>query len=371
MNKVISFIKKDAVLFISIILAVISCFFVVPDAQYLSYIDLRTLALLFCLMVAVAGFTDAGLFSLCANRLLKMSHTCRGVVAALTLLCFFFSPFITNDVALITFVPFAITVLTLAHRSELIPITVVLQTVAANMGSCLTPIGNPQNIYIYSISDLSFGEFFLSLLPFGAVTLIFLLVCLLFIKRESLEQSNTAAAKLNCKKTVFYAFLFVISLLSVLKVVDYRICFVLIAIALLIFDRSIFLKVDYSLLITFVGFFVFVGNMGRLPFFREQIELLLQSKEVFSSALISQVISNVPAALLLSGFTENLTALLIGVNIGGLGTLIASMASLISYKFVASSLPSKKGYYFLLFSVVNFVLLAVMLLLNLIINGGF
>ncbi len=367
MNKIISFIKKEVVLCVSVLLAIVSMFFVAPNANYISYIDFKTLALLFCLMAVMAGLKKAGVFSFCANTLLKRTSSARGIQAVLVLLCFFFSALITNDVALITFVPFAITVLTLAKRTDLLPMTVVLQTIAANMGSCLTPIGNPQNIYLYSISDIGFSDIFIAMLPYAAVTLLALTVCIMCTKASPIIYTQTEQKPIDIKLAVIYLLLFVISLLGVLKLLNYLICLAAVLILLLVFDKRTVLAVDYSLLFTFVGFFIFVGNMGNIPFLRELIELLLKGKEILFSALASQIISNVPAALLLSGFTDKFTDLIIGVNIGGLGTMIASMASLISYKYIAHTAPRQKGKYFLIFTLLNFLLLAIMLLLSFII----
>lgn len=364
MLKIISFIKRESVLCISWILAIISVFFAPKNTDYLSYIDFKTLALLFCLMAVMSGFSSVGLFDFCANRLLQKAKSTRTVQLILILLCFFFSAVITNDVALITFVPFAITVLTLAKKTDLIPITVILQTVAANMGSCLTPIGNPQNIYIFSISELSFSDFLLLMLPYSTITLAILLLCLLFTKNSSTNVSENGTLCVDTKSALFFSLLFILSVLAVFKIINYIICFIIVAAALLIFKRKILLKIDYGLLFTFVGFFIFVGNMGNIPFVHNLIEEALYGKEVVFSALISQVISNVPAALLLSGFTDNMSGLLVGVNIGGLGTLIASMASLISYKYVAVNMPDKKGKYIILFSIINFALLILMVLIN-------
>lgn len=364
MSRIASFVKRETVLCISWFLAVFSLFFAPQNADFLSYIDFKTLALLFCLMAVMAGFSSAGIFEFCAGSLLKKTKSIRSVQLTLILLCFCFSAIITNDVALITFVPFTITVLTLAQKTQLIPITVILQTVAANMGSCVTPIGNPQNIYIFSISNLSIRDFALIMLPYSAVTLAVLLLFLLFSKNYSTQTMTESLTAVNIKDTVFFSLLFIISVLAVFGVVNYILCFILVLSALLIFKRKIILKIDYSLLLTFIGFFIFVGNMGNVPLIKELIEKMLLGKEVVFSALISQLISNVPAALLLSGFTDNMQNLLIGVNIGGLGTLIASMASLISYKYVAVALPDKKGKYVVLFSIINFVLLIIMLLIN-------
>ncbi|MBO5201010.1 MAG: citrate transporter [Clostridia bacterium] len=361
MKKAIDFIKTEPVLVIALALAAISAFFIPPDAAYFSYIDFKTLALLFCLMAVMAGLSAAGFFTRLAEALLRRVTTVRGVVASLTLLCFFFSSLITNDVALITFVPFAIIALRLADRADLIPITVILQTIAANMGSCLTPIGNPQNMYLYNISGLGFLEFFLTMLPWAALSLVFLLVALLFIKNGPIAALQGERAPLYLRAIPVYAVVFALCLLSVLRLVHFGICLGVTLAVLLLFDRGIFKKIDYSLLLTFIGFFIFVGNMGRIPAVRDMISTLLQGREVIFSAAISQVISNVPAALLLSGFTESFDLVLIGVNIGGLGTLIASMASLISYKFVARELPHKKGRYLAVFTALNLLLLAILL----------
>ncbi len=364
MSRIMSFIKRESVLCISWVLAIVSLFFAPKGTNLLACIDFKTLALLFCLMAVMVGFSTSGLFDFCANRLLEKTKSTRGIQLTLVLLCFFFSAIITNDVALITFVPFSITVLTLAKKSNLIPFTVVLQTVAANMGSCLTPIGNPQNIYIFSISKLSFLDFVRLMLPYSAVTLAVLLVFSVFTKSSPTTPPTNSSSAINLKSTLFFSFLFVLSVLAVFGIINYIICFAVVVILLLIFSGKTILKVDYSLLLTFVGFFVFVGNVGNIPAVQKLIADLLSGKEAVFSALISQVISNVPAALLLSGFTDNMSDLLIGVNIGGLGTLIASMASLISYKYVAVALPDKKKKYLLLFSLINFVLLLVMILMS-------
>ena len=366
MKSVISFIKRESVLVVSLVLAIASSFFV-SGADYLSFIDFGTLALLFCLMAVMAGFSASGLFSFAAKKLLGVFKGARSVVAVLVLLCFFFSCFITNDVALITFVPFAIAVLGFAGRTNLIPITVILQTIAANMGSSLTPIGNPQNIYLFSAYKLNVLDFLKLMLPYSAATLVFLFVSFLFIKNTPLELKEEEVPVPRTFGTVFYSILFILSVLAVFGVINHFICLLAVILALSLFDRKTIFKVDYCLLLTFVGFFIFVGNIGMIPAVKNLIEELLSGKEIIFSALISQAISNVPAALMLSGFTDNGAALLVGVNIGGLGTLIASMASLISYKFVAAALPDRKGKYLLVFSLLNFALLGVMLLLSLII----
>ncbi|MBO5872888.1 MAG: citrate transporter [Clostridia bacterium] len=362
------FIKKEPVLFASLILAVVSCFFTPPNIKYLSYIDYKTLSLLFCLMTVMSGFTKANVFSVCAKSLVNKANSIRGLAFCLVFICFFSSAIITNDVALITFVPLSIAVLKLAKRPDLIPITAIMQTVCANIGSSLTPIGNPQNIYLYSISSLTLWDIFLSIIPYAIFTVLFVILSTMLIKNQPVSHTEHTENKIVKKDALFYSLLFVLSVLAVFGIIGYISCLVILIITVLVFNRKILLEVDYSLLLTFVFFFIFVGNMGEIPILKKQIELWFYGNEVFFSAILSQFISNVPASLLLSGFTENYRSLLIGVNLGGLGTVIASMASLISYKYIAKETPEKKGFYLVLFSVVNFLLLALMLLINLILK---
>ena len=368
-EKLIHFFKQETVLCAALALAALSMFLVRPDAEYLSYIDFRTLAILFCLMGAMAGLQKTGVFQWIAQALLARVRKTRQLVWILVLLCFFSSMAVTNDVALITFVPFTFTVLDLigpeARKRLTIPI-VVLQTIAANLGSMLTPIGNPQNLYLYGKAGLSLGAFLLLMLPYACVS--FLLIMLWSIVQSRaynvpVEVSFREEIRLDRKKAQLagYLVLFALDLLTVARVIPYGLALLLTIAGLLVLDRSIFARVDYSLLLTFVGFFVFIGNMGRLPVFYEFLQKIVSGHELLAGAAASQVISNVPAALPLSGFTEDFPLLIIGVNLGGLGTLIASMASLISYKFVAREEPGMKGSYFRQFTYTNAAFLAVLL----------
>ncbi|WP_300345948.1 SLC13 family permease [uncultured Oscillibacter sp.] len=375
-EKLIHFFKQETVLCAALALAALSMFLVRPDAEYLSYIDFRTLAILFCLMGAMAGLQKTGVFQWIAQALLARVRKTRQLVWILVLLCFFSSMAVTNDVALITFVPFTFTVLDLigpeARKRLTIPI-VVLQTIAANLGSMLTPIGNPQNLYLYGKAGLSLGAFLLLMLPYACVS--FLLIMLWSIVQSRaynvpVEVSFREEIRLDRKKAQLagYLVLFALDLLTVARVIPYGLALLLTIAGLLVLDRSIFARVDYSLLLTFVGFFVFIGNMGRLPVFYEFLQKIVSGHELLAGAAASQVISNVPAALLLSGFTENFPPLIIGVNLGGLGTMIASMASLISYKFVAREEPGMKGTYFRQFTFSNVAFLAVLLVFALVLG---
>lgn len=360
----IAYLKKEIVLTISLILAVLSAFVVHPDAGYVEYVDVRVLALLFCLMLLVKGFQGIGLFDVLIEKVFGGVKNSRMLSLLLVLLCFFLSMLITNDVGLITFVPFAILALKLCKKEKLMIPVVVLQTIAANLGSMFTPIGNPQNLYLFSVSDLSLGTFFGTMLPLTALSLVLLLVAIyVLIPAEPIEiKIEESVTTTERRELIVYSLLFLLNLLVVFRVISWIPALVITVIGVLLLRKyKLFAQVDYALLLTFVGFFVFVGNMGRIPPISNFIETLLSGREILMSALFSQVLSNVPAALLLSGFTDNIRALLIGTNVGGLGTLIASMASLISYKLYAAQPGAQKGKYMLVFTLYNVVGLVVLL----------
>lgn len=366
MRKILYFIKNETVLSIAAALAIVSSFFVTPDAQYIRYIDFRTLSLLFCLMAVVAGLQKAEVFNILAESLLKQIHSIKGLTLILVMLCFFFSMFITNDVALIAFVPFTFAVLDMlgseVKRKNIIFI-VVMQTVAANLGSMLTPIGNPQNLYLHGISGLGIGEFMLIMLPYTVISFVLLAVCTLLRKGGSNININfSEKRRIDGKgKVAVYTAMFAVCLLTVARLIDYRITLAIVIALTAITDYRIFAKVDYTLLLTFIAFFVFIGNMGRIPVFNNYIKNVIVGRECMTGILSSQLISNVPAALLLSGFTSNLKPLIVGVNLGGLGTLIASMASLISFKLIGRENKSIRGKYLLYFTAVNVIFLAVLI----------
>ncbi|MDE6731773.1 MAG: citrate transporter [Oscillospiraceae bacterium] len=366
MKKVVHFIKKEAVLCASGVLAIVSCFIVPPSAKYLEYIDLRVLALLFCLMAVVAGIRAAGAFDVICEALLKRLRSIKAVGLALVLLSFFMSMLLTNDVALVTLVPFTLLLFESINgekkaRAEII--LLVLETAAANLGSMLTPMGNPQNLYLYSKFNLMFSEFLTIIFPYSLLSLVLLIASVfLFLPKLRIEKTekNGSAALHGRMKAVLFLILFAVCMLSILRILDYRILLGIIVIAVLILDRRLFLKVDYSLLLTFVFFFIFVGNLGSIPALSESLRGVLQGREVWLGIALSQVISNVPAAILLSGLSENAPSLIIGTNLGGLGTLIASMASLITYKFYAASNGSSPKKYMLIFTAFNLAYLALL-----------
>lgn len=364
-NRISNFIKKEAVLCTALGLAVLSVFWQPVDREYLEYIDWDTLMLLFCLMAAMAGFQRLGVFQRIGDALLAAVTNTRSLLLILCFLPFFFSMFITNDVALITFVPFGMIVLQMCGKEKLVIPLVVLQTIAANMGSSLTPIGNPQNLYLYSKSGAKVGDFLLWMLPYTLVTGICIWLAVLFQKKEQVDYKPEKSGAVWGKKRKFYfisyAVLFLFCLLSVAKVLPPLVLFLMALAFFLVADRKILWCIDYALLGTFIGFFIFIGNLGRLPAFRDFFAGILTGHETLAGVISSQVISNVPAALLLSGFTDKWESLVVGTNLGGLGTLIASMASLISYKQMVRQYPGLKGKYFLYFTLGNVGMLVILL----------
>lgn len=356
MKTLISFVKKEAVLCIAAVFALFSMLFVAPDSKYIEYIDFKVLTLLFCLMIVVAGFKECGLFELFAERLLAKQKNVRSLILVLVMLPFVVSMFVTNDVALIAFVPFVFPVLKSAKASEFTIKVIVFQTLAANLGSMLTPVGNPQNLYLYSYYNFSIREFFSVTFPLTLISMVLLISGTLCIKNKTINVKISQQAKIQRPTAlIIYVVLFVLCLLAVFKIVHYGILLAIIMIAFLIISPKLFRDVDYGLLITFVFFFIFSGNLGRIPEISEILNKLTESSTLLSSALASQVISNVPAAVLLSEFTDNRNELLAGVNIGGLGTPIASLASLISLKFYLRSENARPLKYILYFSAANFI----------------
>ena len=380
-RKIVNFAKKETVLFAAVLLAFGSMVCVPPDMQYLSYIDYRVLALLFCLMTVMEGFKSTGFFAAVAGKLLEKVKTFRQLYLVLVFLCFFTSMWITNDVALLTFVPFTVLVLRMTGlEQEMIPV-IVLQTIAANLGSMTTPVGNPQNLYLYSISGMGIGAFLQIMGPLTLISagLIFL-ICLIhkdFPIRQGMLGKEIVGVRKAGENQVL-AVLFFISLLSVFRILSWQLLLLIVLVSCIGIkafckEKYLPLEADFGLLLTFVAFFIFIGNMGRICVVREVLSQVLNGRELLISFLCSQMISNVPAAILLSGFTQEYRGLLQGVNIGGLGTLIASLASLISYKFFAAEseqtpAAGTRGRYMLTFTIWNvgmaLVLLAAAFLLN-------
>ena len=369
-TSIVTFFKKETVLCIAAVLAVISAFLVPPSKEYIDYIDFRVLALLFCLMLVVSGLQNIGVFDSLAQRLLKKVKNTRQLILLLTAMCFLSAMFITNDVALITFVPFTIMILSMAGQEALLIPSVALQTIAANMGSMLTPIGNPQNLYLYSYFELSIGTFLLYMLPLTLVAALLLIFSIYLMKNQPLSTlpeslpdptPETVIPQVIPKvKLTAYLILFAVCIACVIRVLSWPVMLAILVVAVLFLDIKSFLKADYLLLLTFVCFFVFIGNVKQLPAVTELLRSLIEKRELLMGILSSQLISNVPAAILLSGFTTDARALLYGIDLGGLGTLIASLASVISFKLYGNSKGASKGAYLKTFTIYNLVFLLIL-----------
>ena len=374
---IINFIRKETVLTIAAILAVISMFFVKPGMEYVGYIDFRTLGILLSLMIIMEGFKRTGLFDSVGNWLLLRTKNVFSLVTILVFLCFFFSMFITNDVALLTFVPFSLIVLKKCGRENLLIPVVALQTIAANLGSMLTPIGNPQNLYLYEKLGVSVGDFVMILLPYTLVTGVMLIAVILCMKgkKEKVNINNLMSTSKTDQPhnavlahNIVLGVLFVFALLVVAHIIPWYFILGAVLIAVFIIDKRTLVEVDYALIFTFIAFFILIGNLGNIEAIKSFLTSVVKGREVLVSIAASQFISNVPATLLLSEFTQDLRSLLVGVNFGGLGTLIASMASLISYKILAHNHNDIKGRYIIRFSILNIIFLVVLILFRMMIG---
>ena len=365
MKKALHFVRSEAVLTVAGIAAFLSACLVPPSPAYIEYLDFKVLSLLFCLMAVVAGITKTGAFAVLSQALTERAKGVKLLSAVLILLCFFSAMFITNDVSLITFVPLAVSVLSFAAPRQLI-FVVTMQTIAANLGSMLTPVGNPQNLFLYSKFHMDLTSFLHITFPVCTAGLLMILITTFFIKSGNMEVRFPQKAKI-ANKTVLacYIALFMLCLATVSGFVHYAVTLGIVCAAVLVLDKSIFKKIDYPLLLTFVFFFVFVGNVAKMESVRSFISQFLHGKELLCSILLSQFISNVPAAVMLSSFTQNSTALVAGTNIGGLGTLVASLASLISFKLYAKSPHADTKAYITFFTKANLLLLIPLTLLAL------
>lgn len=375
-----AFAARETVLVVAAAVALASCALVPPDAGYAAYVDWHTLALLFCLMVVVAGFRSLGVLDAAGAWLIARARTQRAVAGVLVGLAFFASMAVTNDVALITFVPLALVVLRRAGMECRMCLVATLMTIAANLGSMFTPVGNPQNLYLFTVSGMEVGEFLQLMGPYTAASGAMLaLACMLCFQggevREAGGVGDAADARAGFparsrKRLAVYGVLFACCLAAVPGVLDVRVLLALVLVGVSLSDASLLRRVDWGLLATFAALFVFVGNMGRVPVLHEALSAAVGSNALLAAVGGSQVISNVPAAVLLSGFTDQWQALIVGTNLGGLGTLIASMASLITFKAVMVGRPGIRGRYLLVFTAWNIAFLVALLALAVVLGAA-
>lgn len=372
-QKIFIWCKKEIVFCVTFLLALISAFFVKPDAKYISYIDFGTLLTLFSLMAVVAGWRRTGLFNALGKTVCRKVHGQRALCLTLVLLCFFTSMVITNDVALLTFVPFAVVLLS-KTSGFLLLYTVVLQTLAANLGSMITPIGNPQNIFLFSKMQLGTVRFMKILSPYTLLSLALLILSTLIIKNEKIqierqEIETGGSGFADCSgKNILYTALFILCLLSVVNVIPKWTAAVLVALCVLVSDRKIFCNIDFMLLLTFTAFFIFTGNIARLESVDSFLKRITGGNEFAVSLAFSQVISNVPATLLLHPFAQDTKELLLGVDIGGLGTPVASLASLISLKLYTQE-KGGTAKFLAVFTLMNIIFLAILCAMKVVLQG--
>lgn len=360
MNIVINFVKKNTVMVIALIAAVVTAFIVPPDAQYLSYFDYKTLACLFSVLAVVCALKNVRFFYILACNIVKKFRNVRLCVVVLVWVTFIGSMLIANDMALLTFLPLGYYVLHTADKERYMAFTFIMQNIAANLGGMLTPFGNPQNLYLYSKFNIPIGEFTLIMLPpFLLAVALITVCCVIFVKPEPIELKDDPD-KIDRKRTAAYLFLFAIAIIIVFNFIPYWIGMIFITLTLVVMDRKALAAVDYPLLLTFVFFFIFAGNMARIDVIKDFFSLVLQINTLMFSVISCQFISNVPSAILLSQFTSDYHSLLLGVNIGGVGTLIASLASLITLRQYNTLNPGKSGRYVAEFSAFNFSFLIVL-----------
>ncbi len=359
MSKIISFVKTNAVMMIALVAAIVTSIIVPPDAEYLGYFDFKTLTCLFCVLAVVCALKNISFFYIIAQHIVKQFKNLRMSVLALVYITFIGSMLIANDMALLTFLPLGYLVLSSTGKEKHMAYVFILQNIAANLGGMLTPFGNPQNLYLYTKFNIPTDEFMgIMALPF-CISIVLITVLCLVIKPEPLNL-DAEIPHIDPKKTVFYLALFALSILIVFRGIPYQMGLVIIPAALMFTDRKALKMVDYPLLLTFIFFFIFAGNMARIDVVRTLMSGLMERSTLLVSVLSCQVISNVPSAILLSQFTDNYRELLIGVNIGGVGTLISSLASLITFREYLSHNPGKASSYIAEFSAINFGFLALL-----------
>lgn len=361
--RLVNFLRKNTVLLVSLLAAAVSCFFVPPDRAYLNYFDTRTLTCLFCVLAVVKALGRIDFFDFLAKRIVLRFKNIRSMLLALVYITFIFSMFIANDMALLTFLPLGYFLLKSTGREKYMAFVFVMQTVSANLGGMLTPFGNPQNLYLYSYFAIP-GLEFLSIMLFPFVCAVLLITaCCFFVPAEPISANFSPEELPDKKRLGIYLALFALSILIVFRGIPYYIGLVIIPAALFFLDKKALREVDYGLLLTFCAFFVFSGNIARIPAAGAFLSGLMQKDPLLVGVLSCQVISNVPSAVLLSKFTLDYQSLLVAVNLGGLGTLVSSLASLISFREYTKHNPDKQLYYIGIYSAVNFSLLAILFLL--------
>lgn len=356
------FVRKNAVLCIAFVAALITSIIVPPDSKYISYFDFGTLTCLFCTLAVICALKNIRFFTILARKTVNLTGNLRSAAICLVYITFIGSMLIANDMALLTFLPLGYFVLHCTSNERYMARLFVLQNIAANLGGMLTPFGNPQNLYLYSYFKIQTPEFLEIMFPPFIVAVIMITLCCLSFPKLSLTLSDNETAKLPKKRTAYYIVLFAVSIIIVFRAIPYYVGLPIVLLGILFSDASALKKVDYGLLFTFVFFFIFAGNMARIEAVNTLLSGLLAKNTLIFSVLSCQVISNVPSAVLLSHFTGDYRSLLLGVNVGGTGTLIASLASLITFRSYLSHGQGSAKKFIAVFSAFNFAFLIILTL---------
>lgn len=363
-KKIITFMKKEIVFVVAAICAIISCFFIPIDREYIGYFDFKTLVSLFTMMAVICAIESTHVLEVASRMMVIKLKNTRMLAMGLVFLTFVSSMFIANDMALLSFLPLSAVVLISTKQEKKAMYIFILQNIGANMGGMLTPFGNPQNIYLYNYYNIPNGKFLMIMLPAFLCSILLLIMACMFVKKEPLVIHTEQEATLDAKRLVIYSIAFIIAVLMVLKLVNYYVGTIVACLILIIFDRKSFLGVDYMLLLTFCAFFIFTGNLSRVPAVSGFLEKIIQGKELIVALLSTQVICNVPTAILLSKFTSQYAPILIAVNIGALGTIIASLASLIAFKIYTKNFHESKAKYLGRLFLVNICFLVVLVFVS-------
>ncbi len=351
MNKVLKFFKNNIIFTIVVVIAAISCFFVPFDKGYLDYFEWNTLACIFLLLLIIAGFANIQFFEKVARIIVKRFKNTRSVIMCLIFVTYVSALINANDMSLLTFLPLAYIVLKYTNNQRYIAFTFIMQNIASNLGGMLVPTGNPQNLYIFSFYKMSLWEFLkIMALPTLMALVLIVIVCM-FVKKEPLTYVDNTNNKLNVKKSIIYGVLYLITLLVVLRVIPWWIAMIVIVIAMAICDWKSFLMVDYTVPLTFVCFFIFSGNMARIPAITNLMESFVDKYTYLTAYISCNLISNVPTAVLLSKFTNNYAHLLVSVNVASLGIIFSSLSGVIALKEYTKvvrkeKMPKKRGVWY-------------------------
>lgn len=370
MKRIIQLFKKDVMLSVSLLAALVSLFITPPSAALLAGIDWHTLAMLFMMLTVLEGFKKENIF-LPLIRLTSRISSMAGLSLFLVFMVFFSSMFVTNDVSLIIFVPLTILLFRSGGKEGYILPVISMENIAAVRGSMLTPFGSPQNLFLFGQSGVRAGTFMVHMLPLWILSGLLLVLFVLGLFRRNLrlpirfnaEQTGGRWLPERKKYRVLYILLFALILFTIVSRTDLWVYITgLVFLAVLVFDRKRLLKTDYVLLVTFLCFFIFSSSVSSNPAISAFLQRAVRGREYWWGILLSQAISNVPAAIVLYPFSENLPALLYGVDSAGLCSLIGSLASVINYRIYVREYPGQGGAFIKVFTLTSLAFFALVVI---------